>query len=711
MGARPSERHPLAPRLHAPVNSGPPAGAGPQSDRGPLGRVWTAALALLVLTWALIAWQVAAHREGELQAAGRDLANLTRLSQAHAERTLQNADQVLRFVRARYRDLGSRLDLGRLAEQGVIDTANFPRVDVADPQGHYALSSRPISGRTSLLGREPFKVHASSPADSLFISRPEPDRETGQQILQLTRRITLPDGAFGGVVMLSLDPGRFSRFHGDLQLGAQGVSSVIGMDGTARARFPEGGGAVAADPAHAPLLKRLAAGESSGAYTVRSPLDGVERLMHFRRLAGFDLVVVSGLGLDEVLAPHRRTRNALVLLGSLASLLILSLAASGARHLRQMRGELQARVQAQLELQQSTEQLRAIFGSSPDGLVGFDASGHVRQVNPAFLRMTGAEGGDIEGMSEAQFGVWLSARCQPGAGFERVAALQAQAGPQATSAQRNLMIAADKRVLQVGFGCADGPGTARVLAFRDVTHETEVAQIQSEFLATAAHELRTPMASVHGFAEVLSTQDLSEAERREFTDIILQQSGNMSRILDELLDLARMEARRGKDFKRRPLDLAALVHDTARAYKPAAGRQPPALEPDAPPMRVLADADKLRQALLNVLSNAYKYSPGGGPVAVQFLARGSGSAAQVGVCISDPGIGMNPAEAAQVFERFYRADKSGLVPGTGLGMSLVKEIMELHQGEVEIVSTAGQGTRVSLWLPEAGPPDGDPAHA
>jgi signal transduction histidine kinase len=680
-----------------------PARADPERYWGTLGLVWAVATALLVMTWWLIGSQVATHRDREMQAAGRDLANLTRVSQEHADRTLHSADQVIRFVQARYLELGSRLDLIGLTQQGIIDAENFPQVGVIDAQGIYILANRPITTRLDLSDREHFAVHRDKPSDQLFVSKPVLGRATGKWSIQLTRRIELPGGGFGGVVVLSIDPGYFARFYSDLRLGPQGVSTVIGLDGVIRARHPSNDGAFSADMSGSPLMKRIAAGEPMGAYTSRSPVDGVERMLHFRRLARFNLVVVSGLGLDDLLANHHRTRDALVLQGGVVSLLILILAALLTGYLARMRRELQARHQAQLQAQESTEQLKAIFALSPDGFVGFDAGGRLKQVNPAFLRLTAAEGIELEGLDETQFGTWLSARCEPGATFDRVAALQGRAGVPASPAQRTLVIARGKKVLQVGFGSSDARTLARVLVFRDVTHETAVDQIKSEFLAAAAHELRTPMASVYGFAEVLSTQNLSEAERREFVNIILEQSGNVSRILDELLDLARMEARRGKDFKRVPLDLAALVRDTARVYKPPAGRQAPSLEAAPRPMRVQADADKLRQAVLNVLSNAYKYSPGGGAVAVHFLSRTSGSTPQVGVCIGDQGIGMSPAQVAQVFERFYRVDQSGQVPGTGLGMSLVKEIIDLHQGEVEIASALGQGTRVCLWLPQEGP--------
>jgi signal transduction histidine kinase len=115
---------------------------------------------------------------------------------------------------------------------------------------------------------------------------------------------------------------------------------------------------------------------------------------------------------------------------------------------------------------------------------------------------------------------------------------------------------------------------------------------------------------------------------------------------------------------------------------------------------VMADVQKLRQAVMNVLSNAYKYSPSGGPVVLQIdIKTEEGIAPQVCLHITDQGIGMTPAQLARVCERFYRADTSGKIPGTGLGMSIVKEIVVLHHGQLAIVSKTGQGTCVSLTLP------------
>lgn len=263
---------------------------------------------------------------------------------------------------------------------------------------------------------------------------------------------------------------------------------------------------------------------------------------------------------------------------------------------------------------------------------------------------------------------------------------------------------AGKRVLEVGLRQSDATTVSQILYFRDVTHETEVDRLKSEFLSTAAHELRTPMACIYGFAELMVHEEFPEEERREFLTAIHRQSELMIAIVNELLDLARIEARRGKDFKLENLDARELLRLMIADFKAPDDRPPPRQpqSPQAAPIR--ADRNKLTQAIGNVLSNAYKYSPDGGDVAIELLAADADDdgPARIGIRISDHGIGMTPAQLARVCERFYRADSSGKIPGTGLGMSIVKEIIELHGGSVALISEPGLGTTVTLWIPAAG---------
>jgi signal transduction histidine kinase len=364
---------------------------------------------------------------------------------------------------------------------------------------------------------------------------------------------------------------------------------------------------------------------------------------------------------------------------------------------------------AEARIRDRTEQLNAIFALSPDGFVSFDALHRVKYVSPAFKRMTGLDETELVGRDEASFSQRLARECSAQAPFPGVAKLRQaqQAGSMPSivgqgGAERHLVEirSQGRRVLEVGLRLSDAETVSQILYFRDVTHETEVDRMKSEFLSTAAHELRTPMASIFGFSELLLSGRLADARKQESLSAIHRQSKLMISIVNELLDLARIDARRGKDFDFQVLALDELLREAISNFKAPEGRAAPALQvlPDAQWVR--ADRVKLMQALGNVLSNAYKYSPGGGDVVVSVVAPGQAAdVALVGIRVVDHGIGMHPDDLARVSERFFRADKSGQIPGTGLGMSIVKEIVELHGGRLELQSAFGSGTTVTLWLP------------
>ena len=246
---------------------------------------------------------------------------------------------------------------------------------------------------------------------------------------------------------------------------------------------------------------------------------------------------------------------------------------------------------------------------------------------------------------------------------------------------------------------AGGQGES-ILYFRDVTHETEVDRMKSEFLTTAAHELRTPMVSVYGFTELLLRRPVPDEKRRDMLETIHRQASLLINMVNELLDLARIEARQGKDLKREACRLDSLI---TQAAGPLAieGRHDLQIDIAHPDCVLYVDPEKTNRALTNVISNAVKYSPDGGTILVTTQSGELRGEPAVGLRVTDRGIGMSPEQLARVFERFYRADPSGNIPGTGLGMSLVKEIVELQGGRVDVTSTLGKGTSVTLWLPLA----------
>lgn len=357
------------------------------------------------------------------------------------------------------------------------------------------------------------------------------------------------------------------------------------------------------------------------------------------------------------------------------------------------------------ELNERTEELNTVFAISPDGVVSFDRRGRVVSANAAFTRLTGLTSQALRGLDEASLSGQLATLCtQPGS-FPGLAAMRQtladdDAEPTQGHSPRRWQIdltGPGQRVLEISLRVSESEHVSQVLYLRDITHESEIDRMKSEFLSTAAHELRTPMASIYGFTELMLARSFSEEKRRDLLETIARQATRMSTIIDELLDLARIEARQGKDFVLEAVELQDVIRLVAGDYKPPQGRDAPLIEACAEPITLHADRSKLQQALLNVLSNAYKYSPDGGVVRIACAPDPTGR--RVSVSISDQGLGMTPEQCARVFERFYRADDSGYIPGTGLGMSIVKEIVDIHGGQVEVSSAPGEGTTVTLVLP------------
>lgn len=360
------------------------------------------------------------------------------------------------------------------------------------------------------------------------------------------------------------------------------------------------------------------------------------------------------------------------------------------------------------QLKRHGEHLDAIFALSPDGFVSFDDQGRINHVNAAFTRLTGLTEQSALGVSESGLERRLSTLMPTGARMPRLADLRTLGSGEAGKRKlpRIELERPAQRVIELQWREGSPGAISQVLYLRDVTYETEVDRLKSEFLSTAAHELRTPMASIIGFSELLMMREYPPDRRKELLQTVHRQADRMAAIVDELLDLARIEARRGKDFVIERLDLCALLDEAVRDFAIPNGRDAPNWSAPKEPCWVEADRGKVLQALGNVMGNAYKYSPDGGAVEVR-LVRGTLQDTQppraaVGIQVVDHGIGLTPQQLARIGERFYRADTSGRIPGTGLGVSIVQEILQLLGGQLAFESVHGQGSTVTLWLPLAG---------
>jgi signal transduction histidine kinase len=243
--------------------------------------------------------------------------------------------------------------------------------------------------------------------------------------------------------------------------------------------------------------------------------------------------------------------------------------------------------------------------------------------------------------------------------------------------------------------------TPTIMYFRDMTLETEMDRMKSEFLSIAAHELRMPIASMYGYCELLLNREFDDLTKRDILQAIYGQCSGIVEMINDLLDLARIETGSKKFFHFESLSFVELVKTTLSGLK---------LQSDSHKMEVhyfvdetalvYGDNDQIKRAILNILSNAFKYSPSNRKVLLEIKQRtNKNNVQELGLSVQDKGIGMKPEQVARIFERFWRADNVRDVVGTGLGMALVKEIMDLHNGDIEVQSILGEGTTISLWLP------------
>ncbi|HSS41804.1 MAG TPA: HAMP domain-containing sensor histidine kinase [Solirubrobacterales bacterium] len=239
---------------------------------------------------------------------------------------------------------------------------------------------------------------------------------------------------------------------------------------------------------------------------------------------------------------------------------------------------------------------------------------------------------------------------------------------------------------------------------QEEVRRAELDRLKDEFVLTASHELRSPLTSVQGFAELLMLERESLTPRQaETVEVILDNCRHLVRLLNDLLDLARSDAGR-LSIRPQPTEVAPLVEDvvrTMRAQTEAGGQAlREQIEPGLPPINV--EPDRIRQILVNLLTNAHEYSPEGASIGVSARADG----AEVEITVSDDGPGIPADQLEHIFERFTRGD-AGLtqrVGGTGLGLAISKSLAELHGGSIAAESTVGQGSTFRLRLPIATAP-------
>jgi two-component system phosphate regulon sensor histidine kinase PhoR len=246
-----------------------------------------------------------------------------------------------------------------------------------------------------------------------------------------------------------------------------------------------------------------------------------------------------------------------------------------------------------------------------------------------------------------------------------------------------------------------------VIVLHDITAIRRLERMRSEFVANVSHELRTPITAIKGFAETLIAGAMNDKDTAmSFLQIIHDESNRLNRLIEDTLALSKMESKR-VPMQFTPIDLEQFIGNTVEMVRHEADKRTIGLEQSiVGHLFIEADEDRLRQIMINLLSNAITYTPEGGSikVIVQPFSTGNTTSAEdekVRIIVKDTGIGIPKKDIPRIFERFYRVDKarSRSSGGTGLGLSIVKHLVELHHGTVKVESVVGVGTSFIIELP------------
>ncbi len=341
-----------------------------------------------------------------------------------------------------------------------------------------------------------------------------------------------------------------------------------------------------------------------------------------------------------------------------------------------------------LESQRRTESiLKTIFHISPNGYLLVDDSHRILFANDMIARLIEHSVQDLYALSSHQFWSYLVSHSQKNFSI-----------PQEIGETHYIDLIKPRLIKLVcsmqPIVLSNGNALGSLFYFNDITKEEESNRIKSEFLTHASHELRTPLALIHGYSELLDNEIVSVESQSSITHMIYEQSTWLIAMVDELLDLHRIETRAGIGFEKHNYLLTDLIHEVLAEFAIPKGRQAISLSlpPELKNIELYVDKVKFKQVISYIIDNAYKYSSNKDSVSLYTSFNTANNALDIE--ISDEGIGVAETDIPLIFERFYRVDKSGNIPGMGLGLTIAKEIMMFLNGEIHFNSVPNQGSQV-----------------
>ncbi len=664
-----------------------------------------------------LAWQLDRNYEVAIKTAREQALSLTQVLADNISSTLLGADRALLDAIEAFPPAmlaGSSPD-SRVAAFLKRRVEHAPYIFVLS-----AIDARGVSVNTSfgdrppldLSRREYFQAHRDDPSPELRINAMIRTATSGQWTLWLSHRLTAADGGFAGVIHAGIAPDYFSHFYDAIKVSSDSSVTLYSLMGKVLARQPFRESEIGKDAGASALFTTKLPQSPVGVFEQTSLIDGKHRIVGYARLSSLPVVVTVGLSVDTIASEVAREGAifiglAVVIAATLAALVGLARQLA----LRLMSEQLKDR--ADEERRNQLLLFRSLIEAMPAAVFFTDESGFYRGANRRFERLVGKMPERILGGT-----VFEVMPSDAAAALHHLALRVFQTGEIETqdfSIRRDEGSDIHLRVCEATYEKADGSlgGVVGIILdiSDDIKRETDLQaareaaenanQAKSNFLAAMSHELRTPLNSILGFSEVLKTQVCCNPGKDRCGNNVrhIHASGlYLLNLINDILDLSKIECGKMEiDCDR--VAVAPMITEVGDFIREAADQKGLTLVTEAPANlpNLWGDERAVRQILLNLLSNGVKFTPRGGTVSLTATARAGG----VDLIVSDTGIGIPDDQLDRVLKPFEQLDNrfSRTHGGTGLGLSLVRGLVNLHGGTLVIDSTVGVGSRFTVHLP------------
>jgi signal transduction histidine kinase/DNA-binding NarL/FixJ family response regulator/HPt (histidine-containing phosphotransfer) domain-containing protein len=691
--------------------------------------------AILGLCGAVILWasvltslhaQLAQAMDGALQKA----TDLARIFEESTNRSITAMAHTLLTVRAAYQQNPAGFDPSFWFQNSLFVTDASFQVTIIGKDGYVVASSLQGGGRRVYLGdRDYFVTHEARKMDEMLISEPVLGRANPRDTIDFTRPMLAPNGAFDGVIVVSVYPDYLTRFYHSLDLatrhasqlagdlGIGDVALLVGVDGVIRAHTAAATNRIGQAPADHVLLNAYA-GARSGHYWTVDASDGVRRMYAYREVKGFPFIVAVGVSTDAALASYRQNQRFVLAAATLLTAFLFGVSALITRHQTRLARAREALRESQARHAEKSRLLDMTLQNMNQGIVMTDADGVVHIVNRRMgelfdlpdhvgtdrpkhreiLRLLW-ERGEF-GTEDADFATWLGRSAQSGrfrgeiGRYEhrrpngRVIAVRSQPLPDGGIVRTFADITESKQA------------EASLRAARDEADRS--GRAKSEFLAMMSHEIRSPLSGLLGIIELLRDTPLA-AEQALMVELMHGSSALLLQIVNDILEFSKVEAG-GLILCKEPTNLRQLVATVIGLNTLAAENKGLVLVNEVAadvPASVALDPLRLRQILINLLGNAVKFTATG--TVRLSVTHGAGPTGEPALyfTVSDSGIGMTQEQLGRLFEPFSQADASTTkrFGGTGLGLSISRRLARLLGGDITVESQADQGSVFRLRLP------------